>query len=56
MYSVDEEVELLVNGVSVGRKPAGAAQKNKTTFEVTYEPGTIEAVSYRGGKKRTVSP
>jgi beta-galactosidase len=51
VYSVDEEVELFVNGVSAGRKPGGAAQKNKTSFEVTYQPGTIEAVGYSGGKE-----
>jgi beta-galactosidase len=51
VYSIDEEVELFVNGVSAGRKPAGAAQKNKTIFEVTYQPGTIEAVGYTAGKE-----
>lgn len=51
VYSIDEEVELFVNGVSVGRRPSGDAQKNKTSFEVTYEPGTIEVVGYRGGEE-----
>jgi beta-galactosidase len=49
VYSAAEEVEVLVNGVSAGRKPAGAAARNKVSFEVTYQPGTIEAVSYNGG-------
>lgn len=51
VYAVDEEVELFVNGVSIGRKPAGAAAQNKATFEVTYQPGTIEAAGYTGGKE-----
>jgi beta-galactosidase len=51
VYSVDEEVELLVNGLSAGRKAAGAAEKNKATFEITYQPGTIEAVGYSAGKE-----
>jgi beta-galactosidase len=51
VYSIDEEVELFVNGVSVGRKAAGAAQKLKTSFEVTYQPGMIEAVGYSGSKE-----
>lgn len=51
VYAIDEEVELFVDGLSVGRKPAGAAVKNKTSFEVTYQPGTIEAVGYRDGKE-----
>jgi beta-galactosidase len=51
IYSIDEEVELFVNGVSAGRKPGGDAQKNKTSFEVTYQPGMIEVVAYSGGKE-----
>jgi beta-galactosidase len=51
VYSADEEVELRVNGVSIGSKPAGTAQKNKAVFEVTYKPGKIEAVGYSHGKE-----
>jgi len=50
VYSVDEQVELFVNGVSVGLRPAGAAQRNKATFDVTYQPGVVEAVGYRDGR------
>lgn len=49
VYSAAEEVELVVNGVSVGRKPAGDAAKNKVSFDVTYQPGVIEAISYTNG-------
>lgn len=51
VYSADDEVELLVNGVSVGRKPAGAASENKVVFEVTYQPGVLEAIGYRNGQE-----
>lgn len=51
VYSIDDEVELLVNGQSQGRKPAGAAVKNKTRFDITYQPGTIEAIGYKSGKE-----
>ncbi len=51
VYSSDDEVELVINGETVGRKPAGAAVKNKVTFEVTYQPGTIEAIGYKGGQE-----
>ena len=51
VYAIDAEVELFLNGVSVGRKPAGAASQNKATFEVTYHPGTIEAGGDTGGKE-----
>jgi beta-galactosidase len=51
VYSVDDEVELLVNGVSLGRKPAGAAVQNKATFDAPYQPGKIEAIGYKAGKE-----
>ena len=51
VYSADEEVELVVNGVSLGRKPAGAACQNMAVFEVTYQPGTITAVGYSQGQE-----
>ncbi|HET8846439.1 MAG TPA: DUF4982 domain-containing protein, partial [Ktedonobacteraceae bacterium] len=51
IYAVDEEVELFINDVSVGQKPAGPACQNRVTFDVTYQPGTIEAVGYCGGKE-----
>ena len=51
VYAIDDEVELLVNRVSLGRKPAGAAVQNKVSFDVPYQPGLIEAVGYRGGKE-----
>ncbi len=51
VYSAAEEVELLVNGISLGRKPAGEANRFMATFETIYTPGRIEAVSYCGGKE-----
>jgi len=48
---VDEEVELFINGISAGRKPADCASQNRVTFDVIYQPGTIEAVSYCSGKE-----
>lgn len=49
VYAIDDEVELLINGTSIGRKPAGAASQNKTSFDVTYQPGVIEAIGYTNG-------
>ena len=51
VYAIDDEVELFINGVSQGRKPAGDAQQYKAIFEVTYQPGLVEAVGYTGGKE-----
>jgi beta-galactosidase len=39
----------LINGVSAGRKLAGAAAQNKASFDVVYQPGVIEVVGYTGG-------
>ncbi|MCU0501083.1 MAG: DUF4982 domain-containing protein, partial [Anaerolineae bacterium] len=49
VYAIDDEVALLVNGVSMGRKPAGAEVQNKASFDVVYQPGVIEAIGYTGG-------
>ena len=51
VYSVDDEVELFINGVSQGRKPAGRANGFTAIYEVTYEPGEIVAVAYKDGKE-----
>jgi beta-galactosidase len=51
VYAIDDEVELTINGASVGRKPAGTANKNKASFEVDYRPGTIEAIGYSRGRE-----
>ncbi len=51
VYSVDDEVELRLNGQHVGRKPAGAAAENKVSFEVIYQPGVIEAIGYKNGRE-----
>ncbi len=49
VYSADEEVELVLNGASLGRKQAGPTQKNRAVFEVVYQPGTLVAVGLTGG-------
>ena len=51
VYSNAEEVELLINGVSVGRKKVGETRKNAAYFDIIYEKGTIEAVSFTDGKE-----
>lgn len=53
VFSNAEEVELLVNGVSVGKKAVCMEPPfpNMVTFETVYTPGCVEAVSYKGGKE-----
>jgi beta-galactosidase len=48
VYSVAPEVELLVNGRSYGRRPAGADHRYLATFDVAWEPGEIVAIDYDG--------
>jgi len=49
IYSSDSEVELFINGRSLGRKPAGKANRYIASFEVVYEPGELVAVGYEKG-------
>lgn len=53
VFSNGDEVELVLNGVSVGRQQSGkrlAANLPKSfLFDLTYAPGTLEAISYQNG-------
>ncbi len=51
IYADAEEVELFLNGHSLGRKPAGEAHEFTASYELAYEPGELTAVSYEGGKE-----
>lgn len=47
-YSNAEEVELSLNGRSLGRKPI--PRYSHARWNVSYEPGTLVATGYRNGK------
>lgn len=49
VYSPDDEVELFLNHVSMGRRKT---EMNKAIFDITYEPGELIAVSYQDGKEK----
>ena len=54
VYGKGDEAELIVNGVSLGRKilpreTEGAALACLAVFETTYQPGRVEAIVYEGG-------
>ncbi|MCR4989604.1 MAG: DUF4982 domain-containing protein [Lachnospiraceae bacterium] len=53
VYSNAEEVEVIVNGKSLGRKPVCMERPmpDSVSFDTVYEPGTVEAVSYSGGRE-----
>lgn len=50
IFGVDEEVELFLNGKSLGRKPCGEKNGFRTAYEITYEPGELKAIGYTDGK------
>lgn len=54
VYSDAEEVELFLNGRSLGRKPAGEQNGFAASFQTAYEPGELKAVCYRDGQAAEV--
>ena len=51
VYSDADEVELFVNGKSVGKAPVGEEKEFKAIFDTVYEPGEIKAVAYVNGEE-----
>ena len=51
VYSACEEVELFLNGRSLGRQPSTRAEKHIASFEAPYEAGELKAVGYTAGKR-----
>ena len=49
VYSAADEVELFLNGKSVGTKAAGKENRYTAVFQVPYEAGVLTAVSRRKG-------
>ncbi|WP_329271417.1 glycoside hydrolase family 2 TIM barrel-domain containing protein [Streptomyces sp. NBC_01451] len=49
VYGDADEVELLLDGSSLGRRPVGADHRFRTEFETPYEPGELLAITYRDG-------
>jgi hypothetical protein len=49
VYAAEDEVELLLNGRSLGRKKAGSRHKYLARFRTPYVPGELVAVGYRAG-------
>lgn len=56
VYGVGDEAELIVNGVSLGRKKVPRTSEDggsaySTVFDTVYQPGRIEAVLYQAGQE-----
>ncbi len=49
VYSSCDEVELLLNSKSLGRRPTTRAQQFRAEFGVPYQPGILRAVGYTNG-------
>jgi beta-galactosidase len=47
VYANCEQVEILLNGRSLGVKPCTRNEKFTASFEVPYEPGELKAIGYR---------
>lgn len=51
VYADAEEVELLQNGVSLGRNSCTKAEEYIACFPITYVPGKLEVIAYRNGEE-----
>lgn len=49
VYARADEVELLLDGRSLGRSAVGGKRALVASFETTWAPGTLQAVAYRDG-------
>ncbi|MFC6261319.1 glycoside hydrolase family 2 protein [Levilactobacillus fujinensis] len=50
VYATGDEVELFLNDQSLGKKPVGDDfQKFYSKWQLTYQPGTLKAVTYKHG-------
>jgi beta-galactosidase len=51
VYARCDEVELLMDGQSLGKQPTTREEKHRGFFEVPYRPGKLEAVGYVSGRE-----
>ncbi len=51
IYAGGDEVELIQNGRSLGRKACGEATEFFVQYDTVYEPGTLEVIAYENGKE-----
>ena len=50
VYSACDQVELFLNGRSLGKQPSGKNERFTAAFSVPYEPGELKAVGLNAGK------
>ncbi len=56
VYSSCAEVELFLNGKSLGRKSTDRSNEFKATWSVPYQPGTLKAVGYGKTPRTAAAP
>ena len=49
VYSDADEIELILNGKSLGKEKVGEENRFKAIFDINYENGKLEAVAYENG-------
>ena len=55
VYSSCDQVELILNGQTLGMKPTSTGTKLIATWMVPYQPGILKAIGYKNRKQVTVS-
>jgi len=50
VYADADEVELILNGNSLGRRPSGEENRFKAVFDTVYQPGELQAIAYKDGQ------
>jgi beta-galactosidase len=55
VYSSCEQVELFLNGISLGKKPTNRITKFMAVWQVPYQPGILKAVGITGKKQVNTS-
>ncbi|GAA5039675.1 hypothetical protein HNP84_005302 [Thermocatellispora tengchongensis] len=48
-YADADEIEFVLNGTTAAKVPVGTGKAFLATADLPYQPGTLEAVAYRGG-------
>lgn len=49
IYSAGDEIELFLNGQSLGRKSADGLYAHFNTYDIPWQPGMLRAVSWKNG-------
>jgi beta-galactosidase len=51
VYTVGDEVRLLLNGKQIGTSPVSAATKLRAEFDIPFVPGELKAIALKNGKE-----